>query len=105
MEKLIEGGKEMEDFVTGPVYLIVTHNKHFGGRIKEESPDKLVECVEYAQLMDNKGQIIILSFILGTVCIPDDALKVVLSKESTYYESYIKTTSGIVVGGKLAKLH
>lgn len=94
----------MEEIMAGPVYLIVTHGKQFGGRIKEESPDKLMECVEYAQMMDNKGQIVILAFSVGTVFIPESALKVVLSKESIYYESYIKTTTGLLVRGKLARV-
>jgi len=79
--------------------IIISHNKLFVGRFREnpdeEKQDSLINAVEMLTIMDPKGGLLIIGNRFGDIFIPEEALVATMTKDSNYYDSYFKTTAGI----------
>lgn len=99
------------------LYVFIVGGRTFGGRAleeggiekiedargadKEERAIEIIDCVEFIPAMNNQGSLSIIGVLMGDIeDIPEDCLIIKVSKKSLYYQSYVKTTSGIEIGGR-----
>jgi hypothetical protein len=86
------------------LYIFTVGTRTFGGRAEMPNgftSEGLTECAEFIPMFDNRGNLGLVCVLIGSLeTIPQDSLVIKVDKKSLYYQSYIKTTSGIEISGK-----
>lgn len=87
------------------LYIFTVGTRTFGGRYLDKDLagfiiNQFTDCVEFIPMFDNRGGLALMGVLIGSaVEMSEDSLVIKVDKNSLYYQSYVKTTSGIEISG------
>ncbi len=86
------------------LYIFTVSTRTFGGKVKMSLSgilEEVLDCAEFIPMFDNRGGLGLVCVLIGSISsIPKESLIIKVDKKSLYYQSYVKATTGIEIGGR-----